>query len=30
VLITSSVVLAGSLALIWSVAHFAHKAGLRW
>jgi hypothetical protein len=30
VLITSSVVLIGFLALIWAVAHFAREAGLPW
>jgi hypothetical protein len=29
-LITSSVVLIGFLALIWAVAHFAREAGLPW
>ena len=30
VLITSSVVLVGSLAIIWAAAYFAQKAGLPW
>lgn len=30
VLISSSVVMAGSLALIWTIVHFAQKVGLPW